>query len=206
MGVDYPYVLAPDRFREFVQKLQNVGKPAKVDVKYLKSLGYTSSNDTKFLRPLKFIQLIDPSGVPQDRFRALREKEAGKAKIGSYIKEAYSALYSIHENAHAQDTETLNHFFTANTDVGPRAVEAMVTTFQVLCQFASFEEGAPVVETAVAETVTGEVSTSPREIPGTCAVTINVNIQLAIPPTSDSEIYDKLFSSMAKHIMKFKEG
>jgi hypothetical protein len=196
MSADYPYVMTPDKFREFVHKLQISGKPPRVDLKYIKSQGYKSSNHEKFPKPLKFIGLIDGSGVPTDRFGALRDKADGKARIGSYIREAYADLYSVHNDAHQKNNEDLRNFFTAHTNLGEAAVSAMVATFKALCQFATFDETVPAEETTVSQPPAAKDAAPPSPR----SVTINVNIQLSIPPTTDSEVYDKLFSSMAKHI------
>jgi len=197
-------VMTVDKFRDFVRKLQTSGKPPKVDLKYIKSLGYKSSNDERFPKPLKFIGLIDGSGVPTDRFAVLRDKEAGKVRMGSYIKEAYADLYSVYDDAHKKGAQALANFFSANTEVGERAVGAMVATFQALCEFASFGEAEPLDKVQTPIDTSAKRPEPPRD--DVRPVEIHVSIQLSIPPTTDSEVYDKLFASMAKHIIKLKEG
>jgi hypothetical protein len=41
------------------------------------------------------------------------------------------------------------------------------------------------------------------DIPG---LTLNVNLQLQLPATSDGEIYEKLFGAMRKHLMGIAES
>jgi hypothetical protein len=206
MSADYPYVNTVDKFRQFIRKLQTLGVPDKINRRYLKSLGYTSSNDWGYPKPLRFIGLIDEAGTPTEKYKALREGEAGKVKLGAHIRQAYGALYNVVPNAHQQDNEALRNFFTAHTDLGSVAVAAMAATFKALCQFATFDEGVPVEEAVVSQAPASSAAVPPSDTATAAPVTINVNIQLAIPPTLDADIYEKLFSSMAKHIMRFKEG
>jgi hypothetical protein len=203
MAMNYPYVMTIDKFREFVRRLQTLGVPERVNRKYLQSLGYKSSNHHSFPKPLGFIGLIDDSGVPTPKYMALREGAPGKSKLGGYIREAYDQLYSTFPNAHVESAETLRDFFRAQTTLGDVAVSATVATFQALCQFAAFDETQSLDEgkTSVGTPTKTEkvLSSGPRPI------TINVNIQLSIPPTTDSEVYDKLFSSMAKYVKELEE-
>ena len=202
MATEYPYVMTLDKFREFISKLQASGVPGRIDVKYLKSLGYTSSNHRTFPSALNFIGLVDNAGVPTtDRYRALREGDSGKAKIGTYIREAYHELYLLYPDAHRKDVEALRNFFKAQTDLGGVAVAAMAGTFKALCQFASFDGAVSVEEAALEE----PAASPPAGGRALRPITINVNIQLSLPPTTDSEVYDKLFSSMAKHIKILEE-
>jgi len=200
---DYPHVVTVDKFRDFIRKLQSAGVPERLDDKYLKSLGFTSQHDSEFRRPLRFIGLIDDAATVMPEYSALRGGIKGRQQLEQYIREAYSALYKVHPNANEKDVETLRDFFRAHTKAGDHIVAKMVATFQAMCEFASFDESAPLEEGQPPVEVQpkhGQVAPrSPRPI------TINVNIQLSLPPTTDSEVYEKLFSSMAKHIKQLEE-
>jgi hypothetical protein len=81
----------------------------------------------------------------------------------------------------------------------------IVATFKTLCESADF--GAPEPLPTGAEESEGNrtVSRSPRmpAIPES-GVTINLNIQLQLPPTEDSTIYDKIFKSLREHLIERK--
>ncbi len=184
MTTEYPYVLTPDAFREFVGKLRSVGVPGKVDKKYVESLGYKSSNHRKFPAPLKFVGLIDGSGNPTDKYRnAIRDPEKGPAQLAEYIREAYLDLFDVYPDAYRKDDEALRNFFAAHTDLGERAVNAVIDTFQALCSFADFTG-------AKSEPPRDGTRKQEREKPskgqveagsGPSGVVINVNLQLELP-------------------------
>jgi len=205
MAEDYPYVMTVDKFKEFVSKLKLAAKPGRVNRQLLKSMGFTSSNHFTFPKVLRFIGLIGEDGAPSDRYTALREGEAGRAKIGSYIREAYGPLFQLYADADRKDTEALRNFFRAQTNVGDVAVGAMVATFKALCSFGSFEEQPAAVRVAEVH----EPHTAPPRGDGVRGaarpITLNINIHLDIPPTADRSVYDALFSSMAEHLGKLEE-
>jgi len=206
MAQVYAYTTIVDKLRDFIKKLQQVGKPAKVDWRYVQSLGYKSSNARPFPRILRMIGLIDAGGQPTDRWTALREADGGPARLGSYIKEAYCDLFDVYPDAHRQGTEVLANFFRARTGVGERAIQAIVGTFQTVCSFASFE-AAPAPEEAPdvpVEEQAVRLEKPLRLAPG--GLTVNVNIQLELPATTDEDVYERLFSAMERHILKFGEG
>jgi hypothetical protein len=200
MSRTYPYTLAVDKLKAFMSKLQQVGKPSKVDWPYVRSLGYKSSNHKSFPSVLRYVGLIDAAGRPTPEWTALREGKRGQAKMATYIKKAYQDLYEVYPNAHLQDTKTLADFFRARTEVGDRAIQGIVGTFQALCSFALFEPVGAREEAAAVAEEPEEEATPYRSRPGAGALTINVNIHLDLPSTTDPDVYEALFSSMARHI------
>jgi len=205
MAEKYPYVMTADKFKEFVSKLKSAARPDRVDRQLLKSMGFASSNHRRFPDLLKFIGLIGEDGAPKDRYTALREGEAGRVKIASYIREAFGPLFQLYPDADRKDTEALRTFFRAQTNVGDVAVNAMVASFRALCSFGSFEEEPAAVQAAEVR----ESHTAPARGDGVRAagraITVNINIHLDIPPTADRSVYDALFSSMAEHLGKLEE-
>jgi hypothetical protein len=136
----YPYLSNIERFKEFWASLERAGVPDRVNTNYLKSLGYTSSNDRKFPQVLRFLGLTDNSSQPTDDYRTVfRGGAQGKARLASLIRQNYAALYSIHADAHRKDTEAIQNFFRANTDLGDRAVQGMSATYKAVCSLADFE-------------------------------------------------------------------
>lgn len=202
MAEKYPYTVTVDAFKQFMGKLRSVGVPKKVNWKLVQSLGFKSSNHKSFPRILRLLGLIADDGSPTERFTVLREGAAGRAKLGSFIREAYSPLFDTFPDADRKDAEALHNFFRAETTAAERTVQAMVGTFQVLCGFASFEPvGAPEEAAGGAEEAEEEAAAH-RSRPEAGALTINVNIHLDLPSTTDPDVYEALFSSMARHIPK----
>jgi hypothetical protein len=203
MAEKYPYTLTVEALKQFLVKLRGAGVPKRLDWKFVQSLGFKSSNHKSFPRILHFLGLIGADGSPvEERYVALRQGEPGRKKLGRYVREAYSELFSTYPDADRREGAALQNFFVAQTGAGERAVQAMVGTFQALCSLASFEPvGAPEEAAGGAEEAEEEAAAH-RSRPEAGALTINVNIHLDLPSTTDPDVYEALFSSMARHIPK----
>lgn len=192
---------------DFLGTIQTVGIPDKVTVAYVKSLGFTSSNDRYIRSILKSLGFLDSSGVPTDRWKIYRDKKKAPAELAIAIQEAYSALYSVYPDAHRKDNEALRNFFTSNTTVGEKAVYYMVNTFKALCELADFAlvpQPSQPIHMAEPLKITmppgGEIEVTETTAPAQ-GITVNVNIQLTLPETKDSSIYDSIFESLKKHLL-----
>ncbi len=177
-------------------------------MKYLASLGYRSSNDRKFPQVLRFLGLTDGSGRRTLAYRSVfRQGKAGRARLAQIVRDRYAALFGLYPDAHRKDSEAIQNFFRAHTDVGPRAIQGMASTFQAICSLADFEAEAPPVTPQGAEEVISAPGTGAaagragiRVAGSVYPLTINVNIQLELPATTEADVYDTLFKSMAEHI------
>jgi len=201
----YPYIVKIGSLRDFLKKVPGIGVPDKITTTTLKGLGYTSSNDAPIPRILKFIGFIGEDGTPSDSYRLFRNKEKSSAVMAASLKKAYAELFQTYPDAHNKDTEALRNFFSTSTEGGEAVLVNTVNTFKALCEFADFE--VPPIETGM---VSGEgASETISKVPITkvpvqtaaAGLTINVNIELQLPATEDSSIYDKIFESLKKHIL-----
>jgi hypothetical protein len=206
MAEKYPYTLTVEALKKFLAELRSASVPKKLDWKFVQSLGFRSSNHKSFPRVLRFLGLIAADGTPvENRYVALRQGEPGRKKLAGYIREAYSELFSTYADADRRNTATLQNFFVVQTGAGERVVQAMVGTFQALCSLASFEPVSAPEEAAAVAGEPKEETARDRLGPRAGALTINVNIHLDLPSTTDPDVYEALFSSMARHIPKFGE-
>jgi Family of unknown function (DUF5343) len=70
--VEYAYTPVTGKLKSLLEKIRSVGVPAKITVGWLKSLGYTSSNDSTLPGVLKFVGLIDSNNIPTSTWTAYR--------------------------------------------------------------------------------------------------------------------------------------
>lgn len=201
---EYPYVLTQGRLKQFLSKIQTTGTPSKVTHKWLESIGYKSKNDRLFVGVLKFIDFADSNGTTTDHYRKFKSKATAAAVMSSAVKRSYADLYKTYPKAHAENAKTLLDWFATNTTVGEATRSNMVNTFQTLASLADFEKevppGAiPEDERAIEQVRKGIV------LPARGALTLNINVQLELPATHDQDIYDKLFASLSKHLLRSEE-
>ena len=200
----YFYVASPEKLKTLLKKMaQEVGVPNKYDTKFLKSLGFTSSNDSRMLGAIKFIGLADEKGTPTVLWKELRANS--KDAVAKGVRQGYADLFSHYPDAHVKDDEALRTFFSAQTTLGAQAVAKMVRTFKAFCEMGDFSPEkstapAKVKPTAKdADEVPSRVSAvKTKEIAD--GLTVNINVQLQVPPDATGEIYDKFFEAMRRHL------
>ena len=132
----YPYVASPDKLKSLLKKIAGVGIPPKLDTKFLKTLGFTSSNDRRMLGAVKFIGLADGKGNTTDLWKELRTDS--KTAIAKGVHQGYADLFLHFPDAHLKDDEALRTFFSAQTSLGKQAVAKTMKTFKAFRELGDF--------------------------------------------------------------------
>ncbi|MCL4504824.1 MAG: DUF5343 domain-containing protein [Chloroflexi bacterium] len=208
---DFPYTPIPATLDKFFSQIQIIGKPPKITVKWLESIGLKSSNDRYLTGILKALGFTDASSIPTNQWQLYRNKAQARAVMARSIQQAYALLFETYPDAFRKDDESLKNFFSTHTDVGAQAIAYMVRTFKALVALADFDAAAGIPPTAAtmdvasqtkvtsenaAEVLTnGKVSERPL-------LPISMNIQIVIPSDATEEQYDRIFSSIRKFLTK----
>lgn len=201
----FPYAKAPKKLESFLRDIQRFGKPEKASNKWLKSSGYTSSNDASMLSVLQFIGFLDSSRIPTDAWQSYRDQSKSKHVLANSILHGYSMLFEHSPAAETLSREELTNFFRGKTSLGDSAIERMVSTFQVLCSLADFSvtsaNGAGTSSNGKA-TSTGEGTplVAPPQSIESPTPTLHIDFQVHIAADAPPEQIDKIFESMAKHL------
>ncbi len=195
---DYPYIQVTGKLKNFLQHIQTAGIPSKVTNSYLVSVGYKSSNDSRIIPVLKFIGFLDSSGTPTTTYKEYRNKAEAPLVLGTAIRNAYSELFSLYPDANQKDSEALRNFFSSKTSHGESALAAIVSTFQTLCSVAKFEGYAPIGQPPI--TPSKGANTSGIEKPYGLQ-SLNINIQLTLPETTNSAVFEEIFKAMKKYLL-----
>jgi len=222
--MNYPYSTAPGTIQKVLSKIQSIGQPSKVSKTWMSSVGFTKSSEHRFIAILKFLNFIEATGVPTERWTKFRSQKTGRQELAIAIREAYAELFEIYPDANTIERSELMHFFTTRTKAGALALNHTISTFKNLVSFAEFEEvdtqqnkekekeddTIPVTneKTKSHEKLNEEDSEKVKSNPlvkqfhdSKTGVTINLNIQLTVPETTDEKVYDKFFESMKKHLL-----
>jgi hypothetical protein len=199
---DYPYTQVTGKMKSLFDKIQQVGIPEKVDKKWLASIGMRASNDHTVIPVLKFIGFINSSNQPTERWTKYRDKNRAKLVLAEGIREGYAELFQTYSDAYRRSDEELKAFFSTKKTGGAQVISKTVATFKSLCDLADFESlsSSEVItqpsrvaqDNLVPNKITNELGTG---------ITININIQLTLPDTTDENVYDKLFAAMRKHLL-----
>jgi len=197
---EFIYAMATARIKDFLSKIQTSGTPDKLSVKTLSSLGFKNSNDRRLIKIMNELGFISSDGSPTDRWGDYRNKSKAKAVLADGIREHYAELYKTYPDAHQRDNEALRNFFSSHTKVGEKALSLIVSTFRALAELADFsaQEGEPEQPLPAEETAVASLPSIQLQKQG---YVININIQLALPESSDAAVYEALFTSMKKHLL-----
>jgi hypothetical protein len=197
------YTTVPGKMGALLDKIRVVGVPAKVTNAWLKSVGFTSSNDGTLIGVLKHIGLIDGSAVPTDvwkQFRGAKYKEI----LGKAIREGYGDLYAIYPNAHDHTNTDLENVFSTSTSGGKQVISKIVSTFRALADHASFEVADEENLQISAGAVHAPVGLPPKpnvtQTASSGGPTLHIDIQVHISADAAPDQIDQIFASMAKHL------
>jgi hypothetical protein len=135
--VDYVYTTVTGKIKPLLDKIRSVGVPQKVTTAWLKTIGFTSSNDGSLLGVLKFIGLTDQSGIPTPTWSAYRGAKH-RAVLGEAIRKGYAELYAVYPDAHQRTNGDLTHVFNTSSTAGAQVVGKTVATFKALVEEAEF--------------------------------------------------------------------
>lgn len=193
-----PYTTQPKNVGQFFKKIQSLGIPPKVNMAYLPTIGFKSSNDRYLVGVSKSLGFVDSPGVPTDKWKEYKDKNKAKQVMTDAIKTTYDELFGTYPDAHNRDSATLQNYFAAKWGVSAQVANLMAQTFRELCGLSDFET------VAVTEPVTEPIAPAVKRVTETATgakpVTVNINIELSLPATEDASIYDNLFAALKKHL------
>jgi hypothetical protein len=198
----YPYILNTGSLRKFLENIPKIGTPTRITQPSLPALGFKKHADRPIVPILKFIGFLDEANVPSQNYKDFKVANKAGAVMASALRKAYSDLFEIYPDACERDDKTLKDFFTPTTDAGEQVVVQTVATFKVLCSFADFK--ATVEERKGEEGdkgKKGEEGEGGKPPAPAAGVTINLNIQLALPATEDAKVYENIFKALRDNLL-----
>lgn len=201
MTEEYTYTVS-SRFETFLSTFHERGIPDKFTNDTLKEAGYKSTNDRRIKDVLQFIGFLDQSMIPTKMYLDFRDKSKQKSVMASALKTAYQGLFVAFPNAHTLDRAALENFFSTKTTAGKQIYAAMARTFETLCKFADFNtpsNSQPTPAPAVQSSISSKIGVSDEITPQ-----ININIQFVLPADKDPQVYDAIFKSLSKHLLRWK--
>ncbi len=208
---DYPYTTVTGKLKTFFDKIQDVGRPTKVNQQWLATIGLPSSNDRTIVSVARFIGFVDAASTPTSVWNEYRNKQKSRQVIGSAIQSAYADLFHTYPDAFQRSDQDLRNFFSTTTSAGAKAVALTVTTSKNLCALGDFGPSQKATDgvgsPAVGPPAIASIEQASIGVPAagtrtnTAGLTINLNIQIVVPETKDEEVYDKFFAALKKNLL-----
>ncbi len=223
MADKHPYVQAPGVLIQILNQLRKK-LPPKVDAAALKNLGLAPSNEGTHLNTLRFLELIDESGVPtqsaHDMF-VIHDDDEFADTFAKSVQEAYKELFTLRgDEAWTLDRSQLMTFFRRNDKTSDAVGGFQAYTFQALSVYAKKAEATtskpkskPVSKSAPKvgkkdkpPVLPLEVNEAPHsESHATSGkdknIGLSVRIEINLPLAPDQDTYDRIFKSIRENLL-----
>lgn len=212
MAVPSAYMQSVKNLSAILGEIQQAQVPQKFTVEFLKTLGFTSSNDRSILGVLKALDFLDQAGVPTERYRGYRNKAEAPYVLAAAIRQAYSDLFLARENAESLANDRIKGILATKVDKGDAVLDKMAMTFRALVGLAKWDrpsqqqqQQAHVLHEETPGIPSGD---APAPIVPDARVPVPqlplqyaYNIQIQLPATKDISVYNAIFKSIREHLL-----
>lgn len=197
---DYPYMISNNKISPIIEKMQQAARPAKFTQEFLRSLGFTSTNDRAFIPLFKKLGFLSDDGTPTAIYDQLKDLTSTKSILATQIKDLYSELYTINTEIHNAPDVEIKGAISRVTGKDSDAVGRMYNTFKTLCGLADFSQ--TTTSTSEKEEV-DNLSSAPVEsmTPAFKPSEFHYNIQIHLPATNDISVYNAIFKSLKDNLL-----
>lgn len=196
---DIPYTKVPGKIGRLLAKVKEVNVPEKVTNSWLKTVGFTSSNDHSLIGVLRVVGLIEPDGKPTNYWQDFRGPR-GKQVLADGIRKGYSTLYSVYPDAHNKSDSDLESIISQSTKSGHQVISLIASTFKKLVAEADFSNSVEDDLSGEAISPHNSADKSPVVKGENTQPSLHIDLQIHISADSTTEQIDAIFSSMAKHL------
>lgn len=205
MALTTAYLTSTKNLEGILNAIQSAQAPEKFTLRFLESLEYKTATDRLAIGVLKGLKFLDDNSVPTERYYRFLDQSEGKRVLAEGIREAYDDLLRVNVKAYELSQQDVKNKLKTLTQ-GQKSegvLDNMARTFVALCALADWTSSTPVV---AGETVVEE---KPQDsaAPATPNQALPIgqlcyNIQIILPATRDTAVYDALFKSLKEHLLK----
>lgn len=209
MALTNAYLVTTKNLEAFLNAIQTAQAPERFNQGFLKDLEFTSSNDRLFIGLLKGLGFTDDSGVPQQRYYDFLDQGQSKSVLAHAIRDAYEDLFRINKDANKLSEDEIKGKLRTLTrgEKSDKVVGLMAKTFRGLCDYADWSVAKKKTDSKPTEATTATSEEAPEHFVGGSTAQLSFqngglhyNIQIHLPATRDSAVYDAIFRSMRQHL------
>ena len=207
MALTTAYLLTTKNLEPLFNAILGAQAPERFSQKFLQDLEFTSSNDRLFIGVLKALGFIDDSGTPQQRYFDFLDQTQSRRVLAEAVREAYDDLFRVNKDAYKLSEDEIKNKLKTLTrgEKSDNVLGLMAKTFRALCDYATWDAApkAPPTEAADKPEEKPKVNaekTVPLPRTGQ-ALGLHYNIEIHLPPTRDSAVYDAIFKSLRDHLL-----
>lgn len=212
MAISRAYLTSFKNIPGIFTAIQSAQAPPKFTTRFLEGLGFKNPADRLIIGVLKGLGFLAGGGEPTKRYFEFLDQTQAPRVLADGIREAYGDLFQI--NTKAQElsgAEVKNKLKTLTQgQFGDSVLDKMSRTFKSLSSLADFS-AAPKPDKTEDEVAAAEgtpsdpgAATSSPTISPLRPVNLGglvYNIQLVLPESRDTAVYDALFKSLRDHLV-----
>jgi hypothetical protein len=214
--VSLPYVSSPGNIDKALNGIKAAAVPERVSQDFVKTIlkiaGGSGDQMTSFLKKLG---LANGDGKPNELYRKFRNPNSSGAAIAKAIRTAYSPLYVRNEFAHELSDEKLLGLIVEETglphDASP--VKLALACIKHLKNFADFNSEDELEKSATKNIdQQNQAGTSHAPVPAgpqkssRVGLNLGYTINLNLPATSDSAVFDAIFRSLKENLLRGEDA
>lgn len=214
MALAESYTLKPNAIPAYFDTMLDAQPPERFSLKFLETLGFTSTNDRLFIGILKDLGFLDRDGAPQARYFEFLDRSQSKKIVADGIRDGFSDLFAINTKANTFSVDDAKNklrtlFAGKKTEL---VISNIAKTFKSLCDYADFSgaapakkvakpEGEPVPAQKPATDATRTSSEDHKNTFGKIQISgLQYHINIVLPETRDQAVFDAIFKSLREHL------
>lgn len=213
MSLTTNYLVKSGELGNFLETVKNAQAPEKFTHKFLKDLGFKSTNDRLYIGLLKSLEFLDQSSVPTTRYYNFLDPAQSDEMLREGILEAYEDLFSVNKKAYETSFTDVKGKLKSLTQ-GSKSDSIygnMARTFKALTDLVEWNnvenQKSKKEEPTVKEEETQRKTTYDSKVHEHETIIkrnrteLHYNIQIHLPVTRDTSDYDSIFQSLKKHLI-----
>ena len=194
---DYPYMLSNNKIQPIISKIQQAARPAKFTLEFLRTLGFTSTNDRAFIPLAKKLGFLMDDGTPTTLYDQLKDATSTAKILALQIRTLYADLFAVNTEIQRASEQEIKGALSRVTGKDEDGINRIYNTFKALCAIADFNENAQVIQPEKTE----EDSTSSPIQSDSRKTEFHYNIQIHLPATTDISVYNAIFKSLKENLL-----
>lgn len=205
MSAKLPYLTTPGTIDNALSKVKAAATPPTFNNDFVHAKLQIKGGAGKSIPPFfKKLGLVSDNGAPTALYQKLRNAATAADALGQAVRVAYRPLYEVNEYAHALSDKDLKGLIlqVSGLEDGNRTAELIQSTFLKLKKHARFD--APDVDdrrNEIEETPALATAQRTRKT-GIDEIRIGYTINLNLPATTNVEVFDAIFQSLRKNLLR----
>jgi len=202
------YMTSTKNLAAIMQKIIDGTAPPKFTVAHLKGIGFKSSNDQGIIPILKDLGFLTSDGTPTPRYHEYRDKSRSRTVLGQAIREAYEDIFHIKESPTKGDRAAIEGRFKSVHNASDVVAARQAATFLALLDLADLSGAVPPKPKKEDKHAPGEHKDedtkkhTPSFPPAPSLAGLRYNIEIHLPATKDTEVYNAIFKSLKEHLLE----